>query len=383
MSTLVNVSPTAASSLVSILSPLVSSPQFSSACEKALASDDLSALVTALTEQHVVDTAIAKLETPDDIEGCLTVVISLSPLALAPRIATAISNSRSLPPQSALSALVCLYNSISEPMTKYEAIMSAVAYAGKTNQLASIASVFESADDIAKALNLGVKERRGLYRGMSAVFAETSDRRQSFLLKWLRTFDEAGDDMSDDEVAVAALTIRSAVADPISLFESREDLLGRRGVQQLSGHPTAGPLVDLLSVFVEGKLGDFMTFAEKNKSVLEKEGLKSEDCIGNMRLLSLCSLATEHEEIPFTAIATTLQVEESEVEQWVVRAFTSGLMSGRIDQMNSVVLIERCVHRKFGKEQWEQLKVKLGAWKGNVETVLGNYRRTKAASGVA
>ena len=49
----------------------------------------------------------------------------------------------------------------------------------------------------------------------------------------------------------------------------------------------------------QGKLREYLAFHEGNPGVLESYGLDHEQCIAHMRLLSMCSLATEHEEIPY------------------------------------------------------------------------------------
>jgi translation initiation factor 3 subunit M len=59
---------------------------------------------------------------------------------------------------------------------------------------------------------------------------------------------------------------------------------------------------------------------QANSDVLSKHGIDNDECVSNMRLLSLCSLATEHEEIPYSAVSQTLQVDEDDVEEWVLRA---------------------------------------------------------------
>jgi translation initiation factor 3 subunit M len=59
---------------------------------------------------------------------------------------------------------------------------------------------------------------------------------------------------------------------------------------------------------------------QANSDVLAKHGIDNDECVSNMRLLSLCSLATEHEEIPYSAVSQTLQVDEDDVEEWVLRA---------------------------------------------------------------
>jgi len=94
--------------------------------------------------------------------------------------------------------------------------------------------------------------------------------------------------------------------------------------------------------------------------------------------LSLVSLASEHEEIPYSAIASTLSINEDEVEQWVIKAVSSGLMEAKMDQLRKVVLVERCAVRQFGMKEWSALKVRLDTWKVNVKGVLDALEKSGA-----
>jgi len=134
----------------------------------------------------------------------------------------------------------------------------------------------------------------------------------------------------------------------------------------------------LLQIFQEGKLEDFEAFVKGNEATLSENGLSKDDCIRHMRLLSLCSLAAEHEEIPYSAIASTLHVDDSEVENWVIAAVSSGLLSAKMDQLQKVVMVESCVVRKFGIEQWKSLQTRLSAWKKNVKGVLDGLEKSQA-----
>lgn len=140
---------------------------------------------------------------------------------------------------------------------------------------------------------------------------------------------------------------------------------------------TDGEIYQLLEIFQQGKLEDFQSFQKSNPSALSNNNISEEDAIRNMRLLSLCSLATEHEEIPYDAIAQTLQVEQSEVENWVISAVSSGLLSAKMDQLQHVVMVERCVVRRFGIEQWKILQERLNVWKKNVRTVLDGLKQSQ------
>ena len=134
---------------------------------------------------------------------------------------------------------------------------------------------------------------------------------------------------------------------------------------------------DLLEIFQQGKLEDFQSFIKANPNTLSNNNISEDDAIRHMRLLSLCSLATEHEEIPYDAIASTLQVDESVVENWVIDAVSSGLLSAKMDQLQNVVMVERCVVRRFGIEQWKILQERLNVWKKNVKGVLEGLKQSQ------
>ena len=137
-------------------------------------------------------------------------------------------------------------------------------------------------------------------------------------------------------------------------------------------------LFALLQIFQEGKLEDFESFLKSNEATLAENGLSKDECTRHMRLLSLCSLASEHEEIPYSAIASTLHVEDTEVETWVIAAVSSGLLSAKMDQLQKVVMVESCVVRKFDIEQWKALQSRLHSWKKNVKSVLDGLEKSQA-----
>jgi len=176
----------------------------------------------------------------------------------------------------------------------------------------------------------------------------------------------------------ATACVAGAVANPLTLFLSADNLMDMGVIDVLRKESSTSALVALLEVFVEGKLEDFNAFAKKNAGVLKSQGLAEDACVKNIRLLSLCSLATDYSEIPYSVIASTLQVEESEVETWVIAAVTAGLIAGRMDEMRKVVSIERSVHRKFGTEEWKELQTKLNTWTGNIAAVREQYIASKS-----
>ena len=140
----------------------------------------------------------------------------------------------------------------------------------------------------------------------------------------------------------------------------------------------AAQLFALLKVFQEGKLEDYHSYIKSNsgESILSQWWLSPEDCSRHMRILSLCSLAAEHEEIPYVVVADTLQTDAGEVEKWVIDAVSSGLLSAKMDQLQQKVMVERSVVRKFDMEQWKALQSRLHLWKRNVGGILEAYKQS-------
>ena len=169
-----------------------------------------------------------------------------------------------------------------------------------------------------------------------------------------------------------------AIRDPINLFSTQRRILSLSAIQSLS--KSDPPLYDLLKIFMEGKLQDYRDFTSMpdKASVFTTYDLSEQECMKNMCLLSLVSLAGEHEEIPYSAIASTLSVNEDEVEQWVIKAVSSGLMEAKMDQLRKVVLVERCAARQFGMKEWTALKSRLDTWKVNVKSVLDSLEKSGA-----
>lgn len=200
--------------------------------------------------------------------------------------------------------------------------------------------------------------------------------KQRFLLKMLGTYADTSEIDEDARTAATHAAI-GAINNPVSLFNEQRCIMSLLPIIDLKNKKPE--IHALLSIFQEGKLEDFQSFIKSNPTTCADYNISEDDAIRHMRLLSLCSLATEHEEIPYDAIATTLQVDQSEVENWVIAAVSSGLLSAKMDQLQHVVMVERCVVRRFGIEQWKILQNRLDMWKKNVKSVLDGLKQGASA----
>lgn len=204
--------------------------------------------------------------------------------------------------------------------------------------------------------------------------------KQRFLLKILSTYVNVTD-VDAEALSAAKEAAIGAICDPVTLFNEQRCIMSLPPVMALEKDAGTKPLYALLSIFQQGKLDDFQSFQKTHPKALSQYSICPNSAIRHMRLLSLCSLATEHEEIPYDAIATTLQVEQSDVESWVIDAVSSDLLSAKMNQLEKVVLVERCVVRRFGIEQWKILQQRLDVWKKNVGSVVEGLRKSQATAG--
>ncbi|CAI5721179.1 unnamed protein product [Peronospora destructor] len=179
----------------------------------------------------------------------------------------------------------------------------------------------------------------------------------------------------DKEQALRASKI--VLQNPVASFLARVDLAGLAVVEaSLKGNP----ILELLEIVSTKTLKEFAAFQKSAGCVFTENGLQEAKLVDTMRLFTLCSLPTGFKEISYTDVATALDVKEENVEEWVVRAITAGLMNAKIDQLARTVTISSSLQRCFGIEQWKEMDAKLQLYKKNVGgllNIISNARRAQ------
>jgi translation initiation factor 3 subunit M len=239
------------------------------------------------------------------------------------------------------------------------------------------ASVSRGMDRVLASLTKAGGE--GKDKTIEAKVKATRERKQTYMLLFLDTYKDESH-LDGDAATYARDAAVYAIRDPIHLFATQRHILSLVAISTLQKSQPA--LYDLLKIIMEGKLQDYRDFtAMPDKlAVFSTFDINEGRCMENMCLLSLVSLASEHEEIPYGVIATTLNVSEDEVERWVIRVVSSGLIDAKMDQLRRVVLVERCAVRQFGIKEWTAMKVRLDKWKSNVKGVLDALQKSGATA---
>ncbi|PCH40893.1 PCI-domain-containing protein [Wolfiporia cocos MD-104 SS10] len=131
-------------------------------------------------------------------------------------------------------------------------------------------------------------------------------------------------------------------------------------------------LFSLLQIFLNDGLPEYRAWAEAHPDVFAKYDLDRTQLERKIRLLGLATLGFQNigRDLPYATIASTIQVEPSEVERWVIDVIRAGLLSGRLSQTSQTLHITRATVRTFERPQWEALEKRLLAWKSGLAGVL-------------
>jgi len=259
-----------------------------------------------------------------------------------------------------LKVVSLLFNSLkASSAVKYDVYYCLVSLAGKVDQ---IDSVFTSIPDMETALgsSLDVQKKQKLLR---LIYQELLNNKHSepaavVMIDLLRTYSEETASEAREE---AQRCVLAALADPDTFL--LDHLLSLSPVQSLEGTPVH----QLLTIFVSGKLADYLKFYREHQEMVDKTwGLNHEKNQRKMRQLTFMTLAQAQTDMPFELLEKELEVKPEEVEEFVIEVLRTRLVRGRMDQLARKVHVSSTMHRTFGRPQWQNLRDVLTAWKTNV-----------------
>lgn len=201
---------------------------------------------------------------------------------------------------------------------------------------------------------------RLLYEGLKE--SKHSDEASVVMVELLGTYTEDNASQARDE---ANRCIVNAIADPnVFLFDH---LLTLRPVKFLEGER----IHDLLTIFVSGRLEDYMIFFNTNQEFIKGLALSHDEMIKKMRILTFMGMAVDTKEIAFDTLEQELKISREEVEGFVIDVVKSKMAKAKIDQLQGKINVSYVTHRTFGRQQWQQLKEHLLNWQTNLGHVEG------------
>ncbi|KAF9112883.1 hypothetical protein BGX27_002640 [Mortierella sp. AM989] len=227
---------------------------------------------------------------------------------------------------------------------------------------------------------VGIEAERTLLLALANRLKESGNPYQSldFLIKYLTSFNNHASELDSQKVHATKAVVESITLPEVLNFEN---LLKIDAVQHLKSEKIYG----LLSIFMNGNIQDYRTFVAKseNTDVVKELRLNEEETLRKIRLLSLASLGSENlsRDLSYQEIAKALEVDENDVELWVIDVIRAGLVEAKLNQVSKVVIISRSIYRTFGTQQWQQLSQRLNGWKQSLAEILQVMANAKLTSG--
>jgi translation initiation factor 3 subunit M len=276
-----------------------------------------------------------------------------------------------------LNGLYALLPGTAPVALRLEVLVATIKYASATEQLEKLSRLISHLETEVAVMDLKPADLRLLFEQVSQALAAAGERRsaQRFRMKHLATCAPGAEAAAAKQTAVDAAV--GALKDPATAFSgaAQHSLISLAPVAALKDDKEHAALYGLLAIFGAEKLAAYRAYVKTNPKVLSKYGLDATDCESHMRLLSISSLAAEAQQIPYSALAATLEVDEADVEKWVVQAIVGELIEAKIDQLNKQVVVTRYTHRTFADQEWKGLQAQLHAWRGAVRNTLESLKQ--------
>lgn len=316
-----------------------------------------------------------------EVESFFAVVLSMLKLLEDPthldrattRLCELFSATAEQQPDLRLRLLMMLYNTFSDPTFefRYRVFKYVIDYAAKAQLFDQVLPYLEYLDSWMVDWSLSPEDKRTLFYDLSRYLRDLGKRIDAFqhLKRYHLLFKgEKAELLNKPEVQEAAIQLLKDAVQLPSVIQF-DDLLAFDTVKALQKGKSKD-LVQLCQVFLSGTVNDLRTFQQKNGKLFEEYGLNFQDAMSKIRLLTLATLSHGKSEIALSEVAKALEESEDNVEHWVVRAISEGVIDGRIDQLNHKVLVKSSFQRKFEKEEWAFLDTKLTRWIDNLESVI-------------
>jgi len=262
-----------------------------------------------------------------------------------------------------LKVLWALFMSLEEnnPL-RFQVYYYLVGVAGKTQQLTTVYKDIPSTKSMFVSNPPSNEQMQKLYRRLHELLLSNgkSEEAGRVMIELLGTYTTENASQAREE---AQRCIIASLADPNTFL--LDHLLQLKPVKFLEGEL----IHDLLTIFVSQKLEAYTRFYESHKEFVNGLGLKHPDNIRKMKLLTFMQMAENRSEITFQEVQQSLQLNEEEVEEFLIDVIKTRLVRAKISQGEGVVYVSSTMHRTFGLGDWQQLHTLLSAWKENLNTV--------------
>ncbi|ELT92903.1 hypothetical protein CAPTEDRAFT_21963 [Capitella teleta] len=251
---------------------------------------------------------------------------------------------------------------------RYNIYLSMVKLAGSADLLQMMNTKL---DDVKKWLNdweVSPTKQQVLLRALHDAFtaSKQTDKATKVMIELLGTYtSETASQARED----AHRCIVTCLADPSTFL--LDHLLVLKPVQFLEGEL----IHTLLTIFVSGKLSQYVQFYASNKEFTDSTGLSHEQNMMKMRMLTFMQMCESRTEIDFAMLQQELQLNADEIEAFIIEVVRTQTVRCKIDEMAEKVTVSSTTHRTFGRPQWQSLRDTMSVWQEQLTQVMGSLQQ--------
>lgn len=146
------------------------------------------------------------------------------------------------------------------------------------------------------------------------------------------------------------------------------ELLELPSIQALEADPAHQRVFALLRLFASGTYGDFKAAPEGSYPALDAV------LLDKLKVITLLTLASSRKSLAYSELMGSLDVaSSSELEQLVIAAVYSGLLTARMDQRAQIVQVSHCAGRdvRTDPSQLAALHGQLSTWSDSIHRAMG------------
>eukprot|EP01091_Cochliopodium_minus_P002409 TRINITY_DN12270_c0_g1_i1.p1 TRINITY_DN12270_c0_g1~~TRINITY_DN12270_c0_g1_i1.p1 ORF type:complete len:494 (+),score=134.66 TRINITY_DN12270_c0_g1_i1:1-1482(+) len=243
-----------------------------------------------------------------------------------------------------------------------KALLELIRYAF-THQLGKyILPILQNIDNLLKQYNVPLNSTRDIYKVIGEGLQNLKKGYEAFEYgkKYLASFEDEKEEVIEKSLDYIETIVLDGIKLP-QVFEL-ETILDFKCTSTLAKKENTKLTHQLLKIFVNDTLDQFLIFQKNNQSFISQKNLDEQVLLKKIKLLSLSSLATGKKEITFAEISEALKVEEIDVDKWVINAISSEVIDGKLDQFTRTVHIKWALNRVFLQNDWVKLNDSFNNW---------------------
>lgn len=281
-----------------------------------------------------------------------------------------------------LKLLSTLFNLLGAHQLRHMVFLHLLQFALSTNETSAFtaSTTFQPLDQWIKEWKLSAAQTAQLYHLAAKICQVNHDSAsfQQYLRLYFQALEQADAASISQAKEPAVHVAKSAIESPV--FSEVDTLLNLKVMKQLQNDAEHSALYELLRIVTFENVTVYQKFYESTgKKYLEKAGLSHEKVLKKMRVMTICSLGEDAQELPYATLLEKLELKDgAELEEVLIEGVSSGHIDAKIDQERQVVFIGRVTARSFQAENWKKLATKLENLKTNVRNVLDNLSVARA-----